>query len=159
MHIVDLLKAHVPVKAKKTRQVKQRSLSQTCPPTSAPVKQPLRRTLTADEITEAELALKRLQAEKKRLEDLLNSASDRHLIYQQQPNTDIANNNNVRKELIRVPRYQQKTAFMLHNVFSDEVRFYCIQITSVGAIQFAGVLNIESAFSRDGFSHFLMFSQ
>lgn len=122
MHIVDLLKARVPVKAKRTRHTKQRSMSQTATPTSPPVKQPLRRTLTADEITEAELALKRLQAEKKRLEDLLNTASDRHLVYQQQqPSDDENTNNNVKKELIRVPRYQQKVAFMLHDVFSAEV--------------------------------------
>lgn len=117
MHIIDLVKAQRSIKSKKVAS-KKASAGQ-CGQASQSMKPPLTRKLTQDEITEAELALKRLQAEKKRLEDLLNGASDRHLLHSTYT-TDVSNNN-VRKELVRVPRYQQKVAFMLHNVFSEEV--------------------------------------
>lgn len=124
MHIVDLIKAHASNKAKKAASKKNTTATTTQQQTTTSssgqyMKAPLKRQLTADEITEAELALKRIQEEKKRLEDLLNRASDRHLLYTTQ--SDDVHNNNVRKELVRVPRYQQKVAFMLHNVFTEEV--------------------------------------
>lgn len=129
MHIVDLIKAHASVKVNKTSTATKSGRATQSTQSSVFVKPPLTRKLTADEITEAELALKRLQAEKKRLEDLLNTASDRHLSHTAtstaasagQTEEPSSNNNNVRKEHVRVPRYQQKVAFKLHNVFTEEV--------------------------------------
>lgn len=128
MHVLDLFKAHQSSRKNKTTSAKRKVKathsstqdSRTSSPATIHKKHPLERKLTAEEINDAELALERLQAEKKRLEELLNSASDKHLLHAKQEE-ETSNNNNVRKELVRVPRYQQKTAFKLHNVFSDEV--------------------------------------
>lgn len=122
MHIFDVVKARVSQKAKKasSRSTQQSTASKQ----GHNMKAPLTRKLTQDEINEAELALERLQAEKRRLEDLLNRVSDKHSISSQKSysnSCEDVSNNNVHKELVRVPRYQQKTAFILHNVFSAEV--------------------------------------
>lgn len=126
MHILDLFKASVSHnKVKKAKATKSKVVQRA---ESMVMKTPLTRKLTQGEINDAELALKRLQAEKKRLEDLLNAGSDRHLQSQYSHTSsysnsceDVSTNNNVRKELVRVPRYQQKVAFILHDVFTSEV--------------------------------------
>lgn len=124
MHILDLVKGRVSQKPKKTSTKKATQQHAGNHSSGQYVKAPLTRKLTQDEITEAELALKRLQAEKRRLEDLLNCVSDKHLLASQTSysnSCEDVSNNNVRKEQVRVPRYQQKIAFMLHNVFTAEV--------------------------------------
>jgi len=126
MHFLRKVKSRVSNKAKKAtaKSVYQQSAN------TEQMKAPLTRKLTQDEINEAELALKRLQAEKNRLEDLLNGSSGRHFTSQRScsytnSNEDVSNtNNNYEKETIRVPRYQQKVAFILHKMFTNEVRIF-----------------------------------
>lgn len=131
MHILDLFKTRVSNKAKKASAAASHSTVEHLDG-ARPMKAPLTRKLTQDEITEAELALKRLQAEKKRLEDLLNCSPDtscnRHIFSEHSTSSsysnsceDVSTNNNVRKEVVRIPRYQQKVAFILHNTFTKEV--------------------------------------
>lgn len=128
VHILDMVKSRFTNKLKKTSGSGSHDSQQSNP--SVPMKAPLTRKLTQDEITETELALKRLQAEKQRLEEILNtSSSRRHLSSLRSSNSssysnsceDVSTNNNVRKELVKIPRYQQKIAFLLHNVFTAEV--------------------------------------
>jgi len=119
MHVIDMLKGRISTKAKKTNKA-HRSNSTPLPVRTKPV---LSRKLTVEEINDAELALKRLQAEKLRLEEILNQASEDHLAHRHECSSisSASSNNNVRRENVKVPRYQQKVAFMMHSVFTDEV--------------------------------------
>lgn len=129
MHILDMVKSRISNKLKKASanepQANRHSDS------AVAMKAPLTRQLTQDEITETELALKRLHAEKQRLEQLLNCTPDRKHYPSSLRSSgtssysnsceDVSTNNNVRKELVRIPRYQQKVAFLLHNAITAEV--------------------------------------
>lgn len=128
VHILDMVKSRLSNKSKKATAAHSHASQQSEAPNST--KLPLSRKLTQDEITETELALTRLQAETQRLEELLNSG--RHIAALCSSGTpsysnsceDVSSNNNVRKELVKIPRYQQKVAFLLHDVFTPSVSFF-----------------------------------
>ena len=152
MHIFDMVKARVSQKAKKASAKNTQLHSGSQAGQNNNMKAPLTRKLTQEQINEAELALKRLQAEKRRLEDLLNCASDKHLASQRSYSNSCedVSNNNVRKELVRVPRYQQKVAFMLHNVFTAEVSTN-INTTSLSSHKFYQFITPTGAQVKLGF--------